>query len=197
MLKDKYSTIAKGFFKIETLDSSGVVIDSFEEDNLIMDLARTNMCELVAGVTPAGSPINKFVLGTAGHIGTDILAPRTSTEGFTSSRTSLFSQGTVPTPQSTVIYPITFTGTGSASGEREVTSEPDSGLGSSTVTVTQVGTTVTYEIFLPAQVANNTGIVAYTEAGFYCGTELFNLKTFAAKVKSESVTIRVTWSISF
>lgn len=189
MIKDEYLK-AYGHFKIETLDLSGNVIDQFEDNNLIVDLARVNMCELISGIN-VGVPINKFVLGTSGHIGTNILEPKTSSEGFLPTRTQLFSE-----ELATYIYPVVFEGAG-ANGLRTIVSEPSSAEGSSTITVTQVGTEVTYEVYLPSEVGNNTGTVAYTEAGFYCGTQLFNLKTFAAKVKSASVTIKITWKISF
>jgi len=200
MLNDKFSTSlkAKGYFKIETLDKSGNVLDNFEEDNLIMNLARQNMCELIAGVA-VGAPINKFVLGTGGHQGAgtgseNVLIPVALDDP---TRTNLFAE-----ELSLYTYPIGFEGTGDATGGRLVTSEPTTKdpldpSTYSTVTISQTGTNVEYVIYLPTGVANNTGTTAYTEAGFYCGSDLFNMKTFAAKVKNSSVSIRITWRISF
>lgn len=203
MLKDSYKLSDKsirGFFKWESIDKDGNVIDDFFEENMIVDNARKNMCELIAGVS-AGRPIDKFIIGTGGHhlagqSGENILVPK--------DLSSL-----VDNPEGTAInklfaetlclysYPIAFAGTGNASEDRTVTSEPDSALGSSTISIVQNISDVTYTIVLPSEVANNGGVVAYTEAGFYSGGDLFNIKTFPAKVKSAAVTIRITWKISF
>lgn len=187
----------RGFFKFEALDLNGNVIDSYFEENMIMDKARSNMCELISGVT-VGQPINKFIIGTGGHVGAgsgseQLLNAKVLTDA---TRTVLFSE-----ELSLYSYPIVFAGTGSASGDRVISLEPDAIPGdinsNSTVNILQTGTDVTYTITLPSGVANHGGVVAYTEAGFYAGDDLFNMKTFPAKVKSNSVTIRITWKISF
>ena len=87
-----------GVFSIKAFNADGTV-DEYTEKNLIMDEARRNMAQLVGGVTSTGDTrgmhINQFVLGTKGHNGTDILNYiKVGDAGFTSARTSLFSEAT-------------------------------------------------------------------------------------------------------
>jgi len=179
----------KGLITIETIDSFGNIIDTYTDPNLIMDVARLNMAELVGGVT-TGISINKFVIGTEGDIAGVV---KTSVEGFVASKTELFSEDTVTYPDG-YFYPIEFTPHGNTSGSCVVTYEIDSG---STVDLTQTDKDVTYIIELPTTAANSTGSVNYTEAALYADTKIFSMKVFTGKSKDTAVSLRITWKISF
>lgn len=89
----------KGHFKIQALDADHNVLDEWEEDNMIMETARESMAEMFANLT-SSTFINKFVLGTEGHVGTSVITPKGSGEGFVKERDRLFSEvlaGTVNT----------------------------------------------------------------------------------------------------
>lgn len=184
-MKDKLNQV-KGHFVLECLDKDKNVVDKFENHNLIMNNSRLAMSSLLCSMSTA-EPINKFILGTKGHIDGDYLTPKTEAEGFVNTRTQLFAEET-----SDYVYPITFTNPGTASGSCVVDSEPDSG---STVTLDYTSSTVTYTVEIPELSANNTGIVVYTEAALYAGGNIFSMKCFPGKIKDETVSLRIIWSI--
>lgn len=213
-LKDKIDFY--GEFAIKSFDANDNVIDFYEDKNLIMNLARKNMAELVAGVNTAGtyfgSPINRFVLGTSGYIGTDILnniqvGETDVTIGtFDATRTQLFSEAL-----NLWNYHVSF----DPSGNENVTDAAatgqiytgttagtiDSGTYFNTVNRYTSGTggnIITYVITIPVELGNNgTTPVAYTEAALYAGDEIFSMKTFPARVKENTVKLEITWSIIF
>lgn len=81
----------KGHFKIKAIDANNNVIDEWEEDNLIMEGARTSMSEIFANL---GSDkfMNKFSLGTLGHVSGSEITPKTANEGFVKERDRMFSE---------------------------------------------------------------------------------------------------------
>ena len=204
-LNDKINFI--GEFSIQQLDKNGNVIDEYKEKNLIMDLARNNMAELVGGVSTGsvGDPINRIVIGTRGHSGSDILSPiPVGSSGFDSTRTKLFSEE----DPAAINYKIDF----DASGGLDVTVHPtgvrrlgtvnQATTGETTNTVRRVvsDTTVTYTITIPAENANSRGanpVVVYTEAALYAGDDIFSMKTFTGRVKENTVQFVINWSIIF
>lgn len=189
-MEDKYTNYVSGHIIVEALDANNNILDRYEEHNLIMDKARTSISRLACGITGSLSkPINKFVLGTEGHKSGDYLTPKTSTEGFISSRTMLFSEDSV-----SYEYPIAFTNPGTATGSCVIVSEPDSG---STVSLLHENNNVQYTIEIPATAANNTGIAVYTEAALYAGYNIFSMKCFPAKIKDNTVALRIIWKILF
>lgn len=198
-----------GVFSIKAFNADGTV-DEYTDTNLIMDGARRNMARLVGGVTTAGDVqgmcINQFVLGTKGHNGTDILNYiKVGDAGFTSARTSLFSEATSGAKN----YKITFAPAGGTDvTDTNATGQMFSGAAAGTVdaaknTVRRVVSdrTVTYTITVPATNANSgdavNPVVAYTEAALYAGDEIFSMKTFPARVKEDAVKFEITWSIIF
>lgn len=205
-----------GVFSVKSLDKDNNVIEEYTEKNLIMDNARKNMAELIAGVSTTSSPINRFVLGTAGHIGSDILNPKVvgGVEGFESGLNSLFSEA-----NNGFNYSITFEPSGgddvedsAAIGSRFVGTGADNIPGTDPATNEESNfntvrrqviapSTVTYTITIPATNANPTDpaqtSIAYTEAALYAGDDIFSMKTFPARVKEETVTFEITWSIIF
>lgn len=67
-----------------------------------------------------------------------------------------------------------------------------------TVTTSISGTAVTISLELASGDGNGqTGNMHYTEAGIYCGDDLFCMKTFPVKVKDETVTLTLEWTITF
>ena len=81
----------KGHFKIQAIDQNNIVIDEWQDDNMIMETARTTMSELFANLSTS-TFINKVTLGTLGHVGDSILVPKGKDEGFVIERTRLFSE---------------------------------------------------------------------------------------------------------
>lgn len=185
-MKDIYKKPLAGHLIVECLDKDGKIVDRFENHNLIMDTARVAMSSLACALSTA-KPINKFVLGTEGHIPGDFLTPKGEAQGFISSRTQLFSEESAE-----FNYPIAFTNPGTATGSCTIDSEPDSGT---TITINYVGNNVEYTITIPELAANGTGISVFTEAALYAGGNIFSMKTFPAKIKDDSVSLKVIWKI--
>ena len=179
---------AEGYFKIETIDKNGNVIDSFEKKNLIMDNARRTFAKYVAGISGTNI-INKLVLGTEGHIAGDILAPKSEINGFISSREMLFSEETGVQGQNFEV--LTFNPSG-VNGDTVVCND-----GFSTVKTTVFDTQVTYEIEIHNTACNGDGTVIFTECAFYTGNDIFSMRTFKGKIKDDSVSLRITWKILF
>lgn len=204
-LNDKVNFI--GEFSIQQLDKNGNLIDEYKEKNLIMDLARNNMAQLVGGVSigSTGDPINSIVIGTLGHSGGDILSPiPVGSSGFDSTRTALFSEE----DPAAINYKIDFDASGgldvtvNPTGVRRLGTVDQVTSGETTNTVRRVvsDTTVTYTITIPAENANSGGanpVVAYTEAALYAGDDIFSMKTFTGRVKEDTVQFVITWSIIF
>jgi hypothetical protein len=81
----------KGHFTIQAIDKDNNVVDEWADNNMIMETARETMAELFANLETS-TFINKFKLGTLGHVGTSILIPKGKDDGFTKERTRLFSE---------------------------------------------------------------------------------------------------------
>lgn len=190
-MKDLYKNPISGHLIIECLDSNGGVLDRFENHNLIMDKARTAIANLACALSSA-EPINKFVLGTEGHVTGDILTPKTETEGFVSNRVELFSE-----ENDSYSYPIVFANPGTASGTCAVISEPDSGTASTVINLEYINNDIKYTFEIPELAANDNGIVVFTEAALYSDSNIFSMKCFPGKIKDATVSLRVIWTIKF
>lgn len=193
--KEEYSNLT-GKFKIELLNKDNEIIDSFEDNNLIVNTARNNLALITAGIS-TGSPISKFKIGTAGHTD-NIQTPKTIVDGLSASLTSLFSE---LDPINEKTYEIAFTPTASsATSNRSIISQTDDEVGSA-VSVVQLGRTVTYTITIDFDNANFDSTpetpIYYTEAGFYCESLLFNIKAFPGKPKDSSSKMTITWTLEF
>jgi hypothetical protein len=197
----------QGYFSIQELNEKDEVIGEYSEKNLIMDAARKNMAELIAGLS-VGKVINRFILGTRGHVGTDLLVPKTVggsyTEGnFDSTKLKLYSEEAVAgTPYWYVDFapnPLGGNATvanvfNSVNGS-EVTNDVIVNIGVS-------GKETTYTMTVPVTSANNpAGPVAYTEAGLVSvaggDIDLFSMKCFPARVKEDTVKLIIVWKIIF
>jgi len=196
-----------GEFSIKSIYRDGT-FDEYKEKNLIMDTARSNMAQLIGGVTSIGEPVNKIVLGTQGHIGIDILAFKVAGTDYNSTRTQLFSETAIT---GGLNYSILFDPSGTAGGNTVTTATGTLfNIATSQIvdaapnTVQRVVTdrTVTYTVTIPAENGNAIAlppndIIAYTEAALYAGPDIFSMKTFPARVKEASVELVITWSIIF
>lgn len=185
-MQDKYDVPIIGHITVECLDTNKNVIDRYENNNLIMDAARSSVTKLISGVSGSAT-INKFVLGTEGHITGNYLTPKTSAQGFISSRTKLFSEESLK-----YTYPVVFVNPGTASGNCTISSEPNSGT---IITLDTTINTVQYTIEIADVAANNTGVVVFTEAALYSGTNIFSMKCFPGKIKDNTVSLRIIWKI--
>ena len=216
ILKDKIDF--QGHFSVKIFKKDGS-IETYEDKNLIMDEARSNMAELVGGYT-IGSPIDKFVLGNKGHNETDILDYKKvgANNEFLSDRTKLFSEDPLYSTaggKDSFTYQISFDVTGSNSLEVDEeaagwaadysapTFPPTNILPivhTCEVSRSVVDRTCTYVITIPDIAGNKVGegeVVAYTEAALYAGSDIFSMKTFPARVKEDTVKFEITWSIIF
>lgn len=202
-----------GVFSMKSLDKNGNVIDEYHEKNLIMDKARNNMAKLIGGVTSGpetGQQINRFVIGTLGHTNTDILdqlqvgetdtSKPVTDQTFDSARSNLFSEAISNANN----YRIDFDVSGdddvtiSADGQMYEQNSPTGNVeNNNTIRRVVVDRTVTYTISIPVDNANLTDPVAYTEAALYAGPDIFSMKTFPARVKEETVSFEISWSIIF
>jgi len=211
LLKDKIDFY--GVFSVKAYDAAGNIVDEYTEKNLIMDEARKNMAQLIGGVTTAGdiqgSKIDKFVIGTLGHVGTDILDyKKVGENGFDSTRTALFSEATTGAKNYRIPFDVSggldvtvnATGTMYSGGSSSFT-DPTNAISVQRVVGGDFGRTVTYTVTIPATCANSgdvsNPVVAYTEAALYAGGEIFSMKTFPARVKEDTVKFEITWSIIF
>jgi len=193
----------RGYFKIECLNEKGEVVDKWEEHNLITDVARAHLAKLIGGIK-VDAPIVKFRMGTAGHCGTDYLAPKDEDTGFTAVVTDLFCK-TIDNngAKGQTWDEITFTPSGSMSDSvaKEV---QDNANNNSTINIDfinfdQSAPTIQYTINVAQDAFNgqNDGMI-YTEAGLYTANDtLIAIRTFKGKIKDSTTAFRITWNIIF
>lgn len=194
------SQFLKGYFKIECLDKDGNVIDKEEKHNLITNLARIEFAKLLMGVN-SGMAINRFVMGTKGHVLEDVLTPKDVDTGFTAAVTNIFS-GQESVDCGTTWNQIEFSPSGNlVNTEAHIIT--DGGNNNSTVDISLHGVEenspyIQY-IFNIAQDAFNgvqNGMI-YTECGLYINDKLIAMRTFKGKIKESSVSLRITWNLIF
>lgn len=195
----------EGFFKIEQFDKNNVLIDSWEDQNMIMRDSKRTVAYLTAGRYPdtvADMYIDTFVLGNKGSVNGDLLTPKT----FSFERTNLFAE-----QEGGVVYPVTWNPpSADSAGLVDVLSEGSPSLPSVTNdTVVHMNiedeSTIVYVIDISNANANGTndGAIAWTEAGLYSAEafgnygKLFAMRTFPAKIKENTTNFRITWKIVF
>lgn len=188
MINDTHTL--KGHFIVECLDKDKNVIDRFENHNLIMDAARVAMAQMTAGLN-SSSQIDKFVLGTKGHVGTDYLTVKSESDGFIGSRTELFSE-----EANAYYYDISFDVPGTANGLCNIISETDTTM-PSLVSIAYTDKTVEYTFEIYEENANGTGVNVFTEAALYAGGNIFSMKCFPGKIKDNTVSLKIVWKIMF
>ena len=98
----------QGHFSVKMFKKDGS-IETYEDKNLIMDKARSNMAELVGGYN-IGVPIAQFVLGNKGHNESDILDYKKvgANDEFISSRTEMFSQDSAYDTHNNNLVPFVY-----------------------------------------------------------------------------------------
>lgn len=104
-------------------------------------------------------------------------------------------------------YEIGFTMSGDNNSPNATPiTEPAGEVGGSVVTVVQNGSDVTFTVDVAEATAilqpggdaiDPNGSSIFTEAALYADGDIFSLKTFKAKIKDNSVTLRIIWTISF
>ena len=188
MINDKHTL--NGHLIVECLDKDKNVIDRFENHNLIMDAARVAMAQMTAGLSNS-SQIDRFVIGTQGHNGTDYLSVKTEANGFVGTRTELFSE-----TANVYNYEILFDVPGTANGVCNITSETDITT-PSLVTISYTDKTIEYTFEIYEENANDTGVSVFTEAALYAGTNIFSMKCFPGKIKDNTVSLKIVWKIMF
>ena len=217
-LKDNFGVKPQpyGEFGIYSYNSKNELIDSYEENNLIVYGARSVMAKVLGSFSNGSSacdmlnPINMLVLGTRGHVGTDILHPVMVGEMhsdlglFTPERTELYSEQTQEFNYHVTFNPaggmvvedIELPGTMYNNGVPGIT---DPSLNSAKREIIgDFGNVVRYTITVEQDCGNIPGVpVAYTEAALYAGDTMFAMKTFPARVKEDSVKFVIIWSIIF
>lgn len=180
----------KGHLTIQALDKAGNVIDQWADNNLIMETARINMANAIAGMN-SGNYINKLVIGTKGH-NADYLIPKTEAEGFVNTRTQLFSQ-----EDGSYFYTVEFANTNGVNGNLTLVQEDDTTGESSVVNCVVTGSDILYTFDIPGTNANGPGTTVFTEAALYSGNNIFSMKCFKGKIKDDSVALRIIWKIMF
>ena len=201
----------KGHFKIEARDTNNNIIDSYEDNNLIVFEARKKMASLLASKARKG--VTKILLGTRGHNTNtgNILEPKVvGQDGYEETRTNTFSEA-----EQEFFYTIQWNpdnlldkDNGQANWVGNTISFIATGnpMNSATenarvpVTITITENTTEFKIEVPETAANGTdgrSVVSYTEAGLFCETEMFSIKCFPAKVKDVSTSFSIIWRIIF
>lgn len=208
----------KGHFTIQALDTDGNVLDTYEDDNLIVNTARHTMASLIAG-KKAQVGITEFLLGTRGHdeINDNILVPKqVGQDGYDESREMLFSEEQKVPFWYSVSWdidnlvdefdnPVTFDQTQVqflAKGQKknQTGNEATAENGRIPVQIELNATSVIYTFEIPELYANgNDGqsVVGYTEAALKCGGVLFSIKCFPAKIKEAGTKFKIMWKIIF
>jgi len=187
-----------GFFKIDSKDISGNIIDTYEHQNTIMDAGRSNVMSWLHSLKENTSEISRFVLGINGYDGGSVPAV------FLSSRTETFSESSLDD-----FYYIDFL-TDDATGVTTI--DPNSPKGeegnpavNSIVTITQddIAYTLTYRFQIPQDNANGGGSRQYSEAALYCNNapdtvnKIFAMRTFPERAKDNTISYDIEWTISF
>jgi len=210
-LEEKNIYKLRGIFNLVVKDKDNNVISMYEEENLIMDKAHITMSNFIGGMTSGAGPINTFILGNKGHVSSNVLiAKKVDENGFTSDRTNLFSMDPAfdnenQTPS--FFYSIKFN-----TEDANLTTKTDGkaiGYINGTladsdpniVTKEINNNEVTYTIEIPLSNGNNpdsNSLAAYTECALFSGdTEIFSMKTFPVKVKTNEVKYTITYKLIF
>lgn len=202
----------KGYMKIESFDKDDNLIDSYEDNNLVMDLARNSMQYLAGNVTSKFEPINSLRLGTRGVHGVEYGNPiLPSNDGYHPEMTHLFQEADNSTDGG-YVFVCKFDVQGEEEEIFDSVSEellkygvPMDGYISSGQTMkrTVQDRTITFEVTMPRESQNSFGgggepqWLPFSEQQLYCGDRIFSMKTFPQKFKDSDQKIVLTWSIIF
>ena len=214
---EKVDQPIEGFFKLETIDSDGNVIDTFEQKNMIMKRSKASAANAVMGSSPHEHFINKIVFGDGGHDNGNLLVG----QGFAYEKSSLFSEVDGSGETFTLLFdPQARTGQGDTVLIKELkTGVITTTNQQSTVKINIINVSTNQYVFDispgSANADTGTGVKPWTEAALYTKNgdsfdylnevmgdkglngQIFAMRTFPAKIKDNSTTFRVTWEIVF
>jgi hypothetical protein len=208
MLEDKLNIKLKGEFTLEAI-KDGEVVDSFNDNNLVVDGSRAVLASLISGINNP-VPLNKLSLGFQGHDDNfDQFTPKVVGQAygtnlsdnngvFDESRTQLFSHDidedtldlTWMLNEDSSVQQVAALNINYGTSEYETNS--------STADVTVTCNSVIYKFEIEQGVGHGSGdnsIKSYTEAGLFADNILFAIKTFPAKVKDNATKFIITWKI--
>lgn len=189
-MKDTFDKM-KGYFRVQLLDDNDKIVDTYEDNNLIMDTAKLSMAQTIGKMLP-NYYINEIRLGGEG-IKPGTYITKDASDGFSSSRSELFAE-----QNSSYIYHILFEPKGVNGMDADILSENDNTTGnSSIVNITNLSNVVTFTVTIPKQNANRGSVQPYSEAGLYMSGNLFAMKVFPTRLKNSSLKMVITWSIIF
>ena len=195
-----------GHFKVEAF-KDGILIDLFEEHNLIMKQSREHFMRMLSGMYADNKYINCIKLGTRGvyeytengKVMQNDAVPKDSEAGFNENLTDLFCK-TDPATQGVNWEAITFSPSGSIDQTR-ANNIMDGSNNDSTVDIyiaTDTEPTLTYVFNISSEAFNGpTGYIKFNEAGLYADDTLIAMRTFPSKGKDSETAFRITWTISF
>lgn len=221
-IKDTVNKPTEGYFKLECLDINGNVIDSFEQKNMIMFNSKPSVANSTIGTYPYIDYINKIVLGDRGHevSSGNLLIGR----DFGYQRDRLFAEEEQGNTYVVVFNPLVRSGDGSISDIKyeafhEGTSSKTQVLNNKAKVNAKIinVSTIEYTIEIDASNGNGpNGIQPWTEAALYTKREesveydnsqspigtpkngkIFAMRTFPAKIKEPTTTLKITWRVIF
>jgi len=215
-IKDEVQKPTEGYFKLECLDKDGIIIDTYEHKNMIMQKSKATVANATMGNSPQYDYINKIVLGDKGSDGGNLLVGR----DFSFTREKLFAQTEGGDTFGLLFDPLARSSDGQAPLKREFkTGEVEIGSASK-ITVNIINaSTIQYIFDLAPGSANGggtDGVKPWTEAALYVRRDdnvnyndntipdtaqeygnIFAMRTFPAKIKDATTTFRITWEIVF
>lgn len=211
-IKDNFKdTIpAKGYFKVETFDKTGKLVDKFEQHNIVVNAARVHFMNLISGQYSSAKKINRLFLGTEGIQNNDDSLPKDEKTGVDASLTDLFCGASADLAAGATNHKIKYdyveftptiiTLTGST-GNANATGVKDNTNNASTVNLAIDNSTtspqVTYTFNIDAGAFNGPGYIKYNEAGLFADDTLIAMRTFKSKSKDDTTTMRITWTLVF
>lgn len=160
-------------------------------DGAVINLKKNDCIRYTGSVNTTGTSNNYYI-----YTGEGINDLSVSTDADFTDTNIWFDFG-VTAPYN---YEIGFTIPGVVAGpvDPATITETDSGAGS-TVEVEQSDSSVTFTFNIAQPAANDTngGVSVLTEAALYANNDIFAMKTFKAKVKDDTVVLKIIWTITF
>jgi len=217
ILKDEVNKPTEGFFKLECLDKEGNIIDSFEQQNMIMQKSKATVANSTMGQYPQQDFINKIVLGDGGSDNGNLLVGR----DFSFTRINLFAEQNVGETFTILFNPLGRAGNGTAPTLAEFYTGDITAPGTSTVDINIINNSTIQYVFDISPGSGNSGggngVKPWTEAALYTRRDdnvdystdsetigspakngnIFAMRTFPAKIKDATTTFRITWEIVF
>ena len=223
---DKISKQIEGLFKIQCFDINDNLIDEYEDKNLVLNTARNAVAAVIGGTSTTivdsfylGTKGHRYVDDGLGGFTEDVFQPHDSVDTdplkpignqtFTVDKTSMFSNSTVGGIDGAITYKFPFDPTLASNnvfGEKIVTDATVVPAVLNTTSTDTVATTIsrtltdnnlTFVINIPTGAGNDTNPIPFTEAALYSGSNIFSMKTYQTRVKTNTVKFVITWTITF